>query len=89
MRRPRGISADLDDGTTARVAGTFLVVRIVRGGLLVVFLAAAAVGVEARGWPHAVTVVVALVAALLVARLVADVRRLRAARRRAGGQRTG
>jgi hypothetical protein len=82
MRRPRGIPADLDDRTTAQVAGTLLVVRVVRGALLVLFLVAAAVGVEARGWPHVVTAVVVLAAVLLAARVVRDVRRLAAARRR-------
>lgn len=82
MRRPRGIPADLDDRTAAQLAGTLLVVRIVRGALLTLFLVAVAVGVEARGWPHPVSVVVALAAALLAARVVGDVRRLAAARRR-------
>jgi len=85
MRRPRGISADLDAATAARIAGTLLVVRVVRGVLLALALAGAAVGVEARGWPHAVTAVLAAAAVLLAARVVADVRRLAAARR----QRTG
>jgi hypothetical protein len=82
MRRPRGIPADLDDRTTARVAATLLVVRIVRGGLLVLFLVLSAVGVEARGWPHLVAAAVAVAAVLLAARVVGDVRRLAAARRR-------
>jgi hypothetical protein len=85
MRRPRGIPADLDAGTAAQVAGTFLVVRIVHGGLLALFLVAAVVGVEARGWPHAVSLALAVAAALLVGRVAADVRRLGATRR----QRTG
>lgn len=82
MRRPRGIPADLDDRTTAQVAATLLLVRIVRGGLLALFLVLSAVGVEARGWPHLVTAAVTLAAMLLAARVVGDVRRLAAARRR-------
>jgi hypothetical protein len=82
VRQPRGIPADLDDRTAAQVAGTLLVVRIVRGALLTLFLLAAAVGVEARGWPHPVTAVVALAAVLLAARVARDVRRLGATRRR-------
>jgi hypothetical protein len=81
MRRPRGIPSDLDARSTARVVGTLLVVRIVHGGLVAAFLAVAAVGVEARGWPHPVTVVLLLAAALLAARVTADARRLAATRR--------
>ncbi|MCB0894654.1 MAG: hypothetical protein H6529_18620 [Nocardioides sp.] len=72
-------------GTDAAVERSFLVVRVVRGSLLVAFLALAAIGVEARGWPHGVTLAVGAAALLLLARLAHDVRRLRATRR----QRTG
>jgi hypothetical protein len=83
MRRPRGIPADLDAGTSARIEHTFLVVRIVRGSLLALFLAAACFGVEAKGWPHGATIVLAAAALLLTGRVVADVRRLRPDDRRA------
>ena len=78
MRWPRGIPADLDPGTTARVERSFLVVRVVRGSLLVLFLVVAATAVQLKGWPYGVTIGLVLAAVLLAARLVADVRRLSA-----------
>ena len=81
MRRPRGIAGDLDAETSVRVERTFLAVRVVRGSLLLLFLVVAAVAVELKGWPHGVTVAVAVAAALLTGRLSADVRRLVGLRR--------
>lgn len=57
---PRGIPKDLDAETTERVVRSFLVVRIIRGSLLLVFLAVALAGVEARGWPPGVAIAVGL-----------------------------
>ena len=61
---PRGIPQGLDADTTERIVRTFLVVRIVRCSLLLLFLAFALVGVEVKDWPSGVTV--ALVLAMLV-----------------------
>jgi hypothetical protein len=55
-RAPDGLEAD----TSRRILRTFLVVRIVRGSLLLLFLAVAIIGVEARGWPTGVTIALAL-----------------------------
>ena len=57
---PRGVPDGLDADTTARVLRSFLVVRLVRGGLLLLFLAIAVVGVEVRDWPAGVTAALAL-----------------------------
>jgi hypothetical protein len=57
---PRGIPDDLDAATTRRIVRTFLVVRIVRGSLLLVFLAISLVAVELKGWPQGVTAAIAL-----------------------------
>jgi hypothetical protein len=72
---PRGNPYGLDVDTTERMVRSFLVVRIVRGGLLLLALAGILVGVEANRWPTGVAV--AVVAALLLqgATLVANCRR--------------
>ena len=62
---------------TPEVERSFVVVRIVRGSLLLLAAVLACVGVEAKGWPHGVTIALAVVAVLLAGRLVADVRRIR------------
>jgi hypothetical protein len=67
---------------TTPVERTFLVVRVVRGSLLLLFLIVAAVAVEAKGWPRGVTVAVVAAALLLTGRLVSDLRRLARAGRR-------
>jgi hypothetical protein len=72
------VAADLDADTSARIERSFLVVRVVRAGLLLLFLVVAAVAVELKGWPHGVTIGVAVAALLLAARFGADVRRLSA-----------
>lgn len=72
---PRGIPKDLDAETTERIVRSFLVVRIVRGSLLLVFLALALVGVEANGWPSGVAVAVGLALLAQAAVLAANCRR--------------
>lgn len=74
---PRGVPDGVDAETRRRVQRSFLMVRIVRGGLLLAFLAIAAVAVELRGWPHAVTVVLAVAALAQAGALVAGCRRYR------------
>ena len=46
MFPPRGIPADVDAETHRRIAHTFFVVRMVNGGLLLVFLAVVAMAIE-------------------------------------------
>ena len=75
MVPPPWIPDDVDAETHRRIARTFLVLRLVRGGLLVVFLAVAMVAIEFKGWPRQATVLVGLVMVLLVASLIASWRR--------------
>ena len=75
MVRPRGIPEDLDADTTRRIARTFLVVRIVRGSLLLLFLAIALVAVEVKSWPRGITVAIALTMLLQTGALWASCRR--------------
>jgi hypothetical protein len=63
---PQGIPTDVDAVTHQRIARTFLVVRLVKGGLLLVFLLAFLVAIELKGWPWEA-------AALVSARIVLDV----------------
>jgi hypothetical protein len=72
---PPGISHGLDADTTQRIARTFLVVRIARGSLLLLFLAISLVVVEVKSWPPAVTVGIALTMLLQAAALLACYRR--------------
>jgi hypothetical protein len=73
---PRGIPAGLDADTTKRIARSFLIVRVVRGTVLLLFLAVAEAGVEVRGWPSWVTVAIAVAMLLQAGALGADIRRL-------------
>jgi hypothetical protein len=73
--RPRGIPEDLDADTTRRIARTFLVVRVVRGSLLLLFLAIALVAVEVKGWPRGISVAIALTMLLQTGALWASYRR--------------
>ena len=57
---PRGVPDGLDADTSQRILRSFLVLRIVRGSLLLLFLAIALVGVEGRGWPSGVAVAIAV-----------------------------
>jgi hypothetical protein len=81
--RPRGIPADLDADAAEGIARTFLVVRIVRGSLLLVFLAVALVAVLGKGWPGGVALAIALTMLLQAGRVGASVSRyVRSARGR-------
>jgi cytochrome bd-type quinol oxidase subunit 1 len=70
MFPPRGIPADVDAETHRRIAHTFFVLRMVNGGLLLVFLAVVVLAIELRDWPRTATVVVALMMLGLAAFLV-------------------
>jgi hypothetical protein len=83
MVRSRGIPHDLDAQTTDQIKRTFLVVRIVRGSLLLAFLLIAAGAVMAKHWPVGVAVALLLTATLQAARVTTSLReylRIRAAR---------
>jgi hypothetical protein len=56
----QGIPADVDAETHLRIARTFFVFRMVRGGLLLAFLVAILMLVDAKGWPHTVAAIVGL-----------------------------
>jgi hypothetical protein len=69
-------------GPSPQVERSFLIVRVVRGSMLLLFLVIAAVAVELKDWPRGVTVTLAIAALLLVVRLGAGLRRLSALRDR-------
>ena len=60
----RELADGLDADTRRRLVRSFLLVRIVRGTVLLLFLAVALVGVEANDWPDGIAV--AIVLAMLV-----------------------
>jgi hypothetical protein len=72
MARPRGVPADLDADMTLRIVRTFLIVRMVRGSLILLFLAIALVAVEVKSWPRGVAVAIAFTMVLQVGRLGAS-----------------
>jgi hypothetical protein len=72
---PRCVPDGLEADTRQRILRTFLVVRIVRGSLLLLFLAVAIVGVEARDWPTAVAIAIALAIVVQAGALVVWCRR--------------
>ena len=72
---PRGAPVGLDADSARRVERTFLAVRIVRGSLLLIFLAVALVAVEARQWPTGVAVAIAVTLLLQAGTLAGCVRR--------------
>lgn len=72
---PPSISHGLKADATQRIARSFLVVRIVRGGLLLLFLAIALVAVEIKNWPPAVALGIALTMLLQAGGLVSRYRR--------------
>lgn len=82
MDRRRIASYDLDADTTQRVERSFLVVRVVRGSLLLLFLAFALVAVELRNWPRDVAVAIAVTMLIQTGTLAASIRRSRPATRR-------
>jgi hypothetical protein len=75
MVRPRGIPDELDAAMTQRMARSLLAVRIVRGSLLLLFLAIAFVATEVKGWPPGVAVAIALTALIQTGALAASCRR--------------
>jgi hypothetical protein len=75
VKPPPGVPDGPDADTTQRITRTFLVVRIVRGSLLLLFLATALVAVEVKGWPPGVAVAIAVTMLLQIGALVANVRR--------------
>ena len=60
----------LDPDSADRVARSFLVVRVVRGSLVLLFLVLAAVGVLWRGWPTAYAITFGLLAVVQLGRLL-------------------
>ena len=70
MFPPRGIPADVDAQTHRRIAHTFVVLRMVKGGLLIVFLAVTVVAIELKDWPRTASVVVAVMMLALAGLLV-------------------
>lgn len=73
MVRERDLPGDRD--AMQAVAQSFLVVRLVKGSLLLAFLAVALVGVELRNWPRGVSVALALLMLLQIGALMAAWRR--------------
>ena len=71
---PRGLP-DGADANTSRILRTFLVVRIVRGSLLLLFLAIAWVGVDVKDWPSGVSIAITLAMLVQAGALVAWCRR--------------
>ncbi|MCW2766294.1 MAG: hypothetical protein JWO11_2253 [Nocardioides sp.] len=57
---------------TLRIVRTFLIVRMVRGSLILLFLAIALVAVEVKSWPRGVAVAIAFAMVLQVGRLGAS-----------------
>ena len=72
---PRRLPDGADANTTQQIMRTFLVVRIVRGSLLLLFLAIAWVGVEVKDWPSGVSVAITLAMLVQAGALVAWCRR--------------
>jgi hypothetical protein len=71
----RKIPNGLDSDTTQRVIRTFLLVRIVRGALVLLFVTLALLGVVVRGWPLGVAVALGLTLLLQVGRVIVNCRR--------------
>ena len=70
-----GATDGLDAGTSRRILRTFLVVRIIRGSLLLLFLAIALAGVEVKSWPSGVAIAIALAMLVQAGALVVWCRR--------------
>jgi hypothetical protein len=82
----RPVPDQVDADATARMTQSFVIVRVVRGSLLLVFLALAVLGVVHRGWPNGVAVALALAMVLQTGALAANVRRLLSLRPRGRGR---
>jgi hypothetical protein len=78
---PRGVPDGLDADTAQRVLRSFLLVRMARGSLLLVFLAIALVAVELKGWPSGVMVAIGVAILGQAGALVALCRRYASAGR--------
>lgn len=74
-----GVPDGLDADTSRRLLRSLLVVRLVRGSLLLLFLALALVGVELRGWPSGAAIALAVAMLVQAAALVRWWRRYRRA----------
>lgn len=75
---PRGVPDGpdgLDAGTSERILRTFVVVRLVRGSVLLLFLLIALVGAVARGWPSGLLVALGFAALAQAGALVVWCRR--------------
>ena len=83
---PRSIPAGLDQHGTERVERSFLVVRIVRGSLLLLFWAVALVGVEVHHWSTVAAAAVVFAAAVQAVVLAGSCRRLLRARGHESGR---
>jgi hypothetical protein len=77
--RRHALPGDIDAESARRLARSFLVVRLLRGAGLLLFLALAAVGVVAKGWPRGVLVAVLLALVLQAVAMLAAWRRYRRA----------
>lgn len=77
----REVPDGLDADTTRRVLRTFLVVRIVRGSLVLLFMVIALVGVELRGWPSGLAIAITVAMVVQAGALVAWCRRYSSAGR--------
>jgi hypothetical protein len=75
MKPPRGLPDGLDADMTQRITRTFLVVRIVRASLLLVFFGIALVAVQVNGWPDVLAVSIAVAMLLEIGAIVTNIRR--------------
>jgi hypothetical protein len=76
----RGVPVGLDADSAMRVERSFLVVRIVRGSLLLLVLVLGLLAVELKDWPMGVSVAIALALMLQAGTLASSLRRLHAIR---------
>jgi len=79
------IPAGCDQDASDRIARSFLLLRIVRGTLMLLFWVAALVGVELGHWPTGAAVVVVLAVVAQAAMVSRNCRRLLRSRGTAGG----
>jgi hypothetical protein len=72
----RGVPVGLDVASALKVERSFLIVRLVRGSLLLLFLTLALLAVEIKHWPTGVAVAIGLAVMLQAALLALWLRRL-------------